>query len=191
MDTRTPLIAAISNHHIEAVKIFLGAGALVDNADMGRKSPLLRARTEFITKLLLEHGADPNKAEEWDKSTPLLEAAFWGHNEVICILLETGADTEQRNKWGTAPLINAASPNHIEAVKILLGAKALVDNADMDGRSPLWWTESEPIAKILLDHGDDPNKADENGTTPLHRAALRGNGDIIISLIEGGAEPRL
>ena len=158
---------------------------------MGRKSPLLRARTEFITKLLLEHGADPNKAEEWDKSTPLLEAAFWGHNEVICILLETGADTEQRNKWGTAPLINAASQNHIEAVKILLGAKALVDNADLDGRSPLWGTGSELIVKILLDHGADPNKADENGTTPLHRAALRGNGDIIISLIEGGAEPRL
>ena len=42
---------------------------------------------------------------------------------------------------------------------------------------------------MLIEHGADPNKADEYGRTPLHRAFSIGNGALIKTLIEGGADP--
>ena len=91
---------------------------------------------EEVKRLICKHMVNVNIKMGWEGSTPLREAAFGGHNEVICILFEARADTEQRNRDGYTPLIAAISNHHIEAVKILLGAGALVDNADMGRKSP-------------------------------------------------------
>lgn len=44
----------------------------------------------------------------------------------------------------------------------------------MTGRTPLVFAvigENAAIVKYLLDHGADPDKADDDGLTPLHSAA--------------------
>jgi ankyrin repeat protein len=47
------------------------------------------------------------------------------------------------------------------------------------------------IVKLLLEHGADPNAAQDGGFTPLHSAAQNDDVDSVESLIEAGADPRL
>ena len=124
MDTRTQRIAAISNHHIEAVKIFLGAGALVDNADVDGRGPLWRVESGSIAKILLEHGADPNKADKYGK-TPLHSAAYIGKRVLIKSLIEEGADIGRRDKQGRSPLEVTRECGHENTFKRILAQLGL------------------------------------------------------------------
>lgn len=50
---------------------------------------------------------------------------------------------------------------------------------------------STPVAKVLLNHGADPNVADSStGTTPLHDAARTGYLDTVRLLVEYQADPQ-
>ena len=46
------------------------------------------------------------------------------------------------------------------------------------GQTPLYWTRDYETFKYILEKVDDKNPADENGDTPLHRAAEDGQTDI-------------
>ncbi len=74
------------------------------------------------------------------------------------MLLDAGADIEKRNRLGATPLLDAA----------------------------LWG--DEPVARLLLEHGADPN-ADKGEFTPLLVAALRGNASLAALLLKHGADP--
>jgi hypothetical protein len=45
------------------------------------------------------------------------------------------------------------------------------------------------VAKLLLEHGADPNAQDKHGNTPLHDAAFEGHVGIIKLLLDHGADP--
>ena len=45
----------------------------------------------------------------------------------------------------------------------------------------------EEVARLLLDGGADPNKANRHGRTALHLAARGGHTSIVKTLIDGGA----
>ena len=44
------------------------------------------------------------------------------------------------------------------------------------------------VAELLLDNGADVNAKDKHGNTPLHKATLRGNKDIVELLRKHGAK---
>ena len=50
---------------------------------------------------------------------------------------------------------------------------------------------SDAITRLLLAGGADPNSADESQCTPLHRAALEGQADVLRSLLLFAANPTL
>uniref|UniRef100_A0A0D3GXP6 Uncharacterized protein n=1 Tax=Oryza barthii TaxID=65489 RepID=A0A0D3GXP6_9ORYZ len=59
------------------------------------------------------------------------------------------------------------------------------------GRTPLVFAvigENAAIVKYLLDHGADPDKADDDGLTPLHSAAGIGDCEMIEMLLAKGAD---
>ncbi len=91
---------------------------------------------------------------------PLGLAAFFGHRDIVRVLVEHGAQT------------NLAARN-AQRVTALHGAVA---RGDVD------------IVKMLLEHGADPNAPQESGFVPLHEAAAKGNEAIARLLVEHGAQ---
>ena len=89
-----------------------------------------------MVQLLLDRGADPNKANEggW---TPLHEAAQNGHTVVLQLLLDRGADLNKANESGFTPLYTAAFAGHKYVVKLLLDRGADPDLTNDDGNTPL------------------------------------------------------
>ena len=87
-------------------------------------------------------------------NTALMRASFWGHKEVVKILLENGADIEAKDESGITVLMQASLQGHEEVVKILLKKGADIEAKDKYGNTTLMlasgW-DHEEVVKILLE----------------------------------------
>ena len=86
---------------------------------------------------------------------------------------------------GLTPLVFAARENDIESAKLLIAAKADVNQTTEYGWTPLLVAVNNrnyQLAKVLLDSGANPNLANKGGWTPLYLATDNRN-------IEGGDYP--
>ena len=86
---------------------------------------------------------------------------------------------------GLTPLVFAAREGDLESAKLLIAAKANVNQTTEYGWTPLLTAVNNrnyQIAKLLLDNGADPNLANKGGWTPLYLATDNRN-------IEGGDYP--
>jgi ankyrin repeat protein len=132
------------------------------------------ARHPGLTKLLLDHGADPNDEEtpyhvpegydntvlrlilESGKLTPeslttiLIRKADWHDEDGMALALEHGANPNQITRWGNAALHQSLRRDN-----------GLV------------------IIQLLLDHGADPNITTPEGISAVQIAANRGRGDAL------------
>jgi len=95
----------------------------------------------------------------FNRTTPLHSAAYYGDLEMVRVLLEYGVDVNTRNRGGFTPLNYASRGGHRN-----------------DAR----------VARLLIAHGADPNIPEQNGCTPLHRASMNGRIEIVRLLIEYG-----
>jgi len=62
---------------------------------------------------------DPNVKDN-EGATPLHNAAWRGHLDVVKLLLEHGADPNVKDNAGNTPLHNAARRGRLDVVKLLL-----------------------------------------------------------------------
>jgi len=87
-------------------------------------------------------------------------AVFFGRLETAQALLELGADARlaSTNAMHVAPIHAAAAAGRVD------------------------------LARILLEHGADPNARQESDFTPLHEAARSGNLELTRLLVEHGAD---
>jgi ankyrin repeat protein len=92
---------------------------------------------------------------------PLGLAAFFGHPEVVALLLERGAD------------MDAVARNEQVRTTALQAAAASGDNES---------------ARLLVEAGADVNVAQPGGFTALHAAAANGNEELAALLLEHGAD---
>ena len=79
-------------------------------------------RLEVVSRLLLEKGADVNKADLL-RHTPLYAACKEDHQGVARLLLEHGADTDIPDRLGRTPLDIAREKGHAEIVTLLEQAR--------------------------------------------------------------------
>lgn len=209
---RTPLIAAAYMGHYEAVEILLDHKAEVDLADGDGRTALSVAALCVptvagvksygeVASLLLDRGADPGHRDH-DGMTPLLLAAYEGHDNVVELLLEAGADVDETpgpegnvsSAAAVTPLLAAAAMGHMKTVCRLLFWGAAVDAIDCEGRTALCLAAargSVEVVRALLDRGLDENHKDDLGWTPLHAAACEGHRSVCAALTERGSMARV
>lgn len=209
------LQAAAFGGRLEIVQLLLRHGALIDQVVGSHGTALSAAASngqDRVVRELLNAGADVNTPEgqfgcplvasvEFDetmgcseyvhKSGALYPNLFLertikgGEHNVTELLIEAGANILDH---GAAALSKAAEKGFKRLVNLLLAHGARFDPAALDRAI---WTGDEDIAKIALNHGADPNKADEKGHIPLLKAINGGNVDLVQILVEAGADPNL
>jgi ankyrin repeat protein len=135
------VIPAVIRGDVEAVKALLSDS---ENVDInwtagGRGSSALSTAAASnqiaIAQLLLDRGADPNIASQWNE-TPLQAAAYHGNTEILKLLIDAGArlDTAE-TQYGFTALASAARNGHMDAIKLLLDAGADRSLRIKDGRT--------------------------------------------------------
>ncbi|KAL7755373.1 hypothetical protein ACKLNR_014471 [Fusarium oxysporum f. sp. zingiberi] len=88
--------------------------------------------------------------------TNLMIASYYGHHEIVKLLLEKGANVEVNDNRGCTPLLWAAAEGHEAVVKLLLEKGANVEAKDNCGRTPLQVATDyghEAMATLLLRTG--------------------------------------
>lgn len=94
---------ACSKGHEGVARLLLGSGAEVGRTTNRFKSSALhfaaRNGNKNVVQLLIDSGADI-EAKDYQGSTPLWEATISSQEAVIALLLEKGANVNQRNKGG-------------------------------------------------------------------------------------------
>jgi ankyrin repeat protein len=96
------------------------------------------------------------------RSLALLWTARYGHEAVVKLLLEKGAELEAKDSYGRTPLSWAAEKGHDAVVKLLLEKGAELEAKDNSyGRTPLSWAAEkrhEVVVKLLLEKGAQNHK---------------------------------
>ncbi|CAL4969309.1 unnamed protein product [Urochloa decumbens] len=162
----------------------------VNAPDKSGDTPLVnavRGGTVGVVQYLLEHGANPDKADG-KGCTPLHFAAEGGHCEIVKALLSKGANVDSFCDAGT-PLHMAAFCENDDVIKILLDHHPDCNKAFNDGYTPLYMAliaGSLRCVKLLIEAGADVKGV---GTViPLVHAANKGLTDFYNCLLEAGAD---
>lgn len=98
-------------------------------------------------------------ARDKDGSTPLHCAVWKGHQPVVGLLLQVGADVNAHNEndhWGTTALHAAAHANQPAIAQLLIDHGADINAKDREGRTPLFHTtfhKATAAAKVLEKQG--------------------------------------
>lgn len=142
-----------------------------------------------LVNALIVMGADLSWEGKYG-GTPLYSAVSNNNKEIVQMLLEAGADSNQKAQGKYYPLIRACDkyrPN-LEIINLLFEYGADPNIQDNDGNTPLHIAvenASSEIIELLISKGADPNIQDNIGNTPLHIPA---NYKIQELLIKHGAD---
>ena len=78
----------------------------------------IEGNTEMVKSLVSSPGADVNATNERG-STPLLEAARFGHDDICRVLIAAGANLKAKDNDGKTALMLAVQNNHDDVVRVL------------------------------------------------------------------------
>lgn len=177
------MFQAVAKGDLGAVRVLLDNGASIDAHDEGRGTPLMVAVGNHdiaMVKLLLEKGANISVRDRYGE-TALTEAARSFDPNMLRTLLDGNPDINDKN----AALLQAAGdgPVVIQTVGASLNPNGQRDQAATAPLEQPWITN----VRLLLDSGASVEARDEEGSTPLMRAASYGQTEIFKLLIERGA----
>ncbi|WYZ41405.1 hypothetical protein EsH8_V_000300 [Colletotrichum jinshuiense] len=159
------LVDAVLCQDHESVRLLLLFGADPNSADKDGITPLFAAvemNAVDIAKMLLKYGADPNLSAGSSQESPLAISVIDVKIDFVHLLLTYGGD-----------------PNHIMAN----GNTVLI--ASMNKTTP------KKLVELMLDYGSDPNVKNREGKTALFEAIMSARVDLLIALLDHGANPNL
>jgi ankyrin repeat protein len=126
-------------------------------------------------------------------STVLHKAVLSGRLQVICVLIDNGADVNMKDSEGNTALHLAAKEGKVDAVRCLVERESRVSASNKNGDTPLHVAAKNgkfEIVRYLVEEGADINKLNkkESGKTALHVAACEDDLDIVKFLYENGGQ---
>ncbi|XP_006625836.2 ankyrin repeat and EF-hand domain-containing protein 1 [Lepisosteus oculatus] len=151
------------------------------------------ANDSEMCSFLLSLGAHPD-VQDKQGCTPVMKAAELGHDTVVTILAEAGADMKMVDSEGKGVLFYCISPTkrHLCCLQISLKHKADVNNCSRKGK-PVFLLACEhakdcvTICMNILENGADPNATDEiTGHTALMEAAKAGTVELVRAILQRG-----
>lgn len=158
--------AAVRRGDLAAVEALIAAGANINDADEDGFTPLLRAVFDGqveATRYLIAGGADVNVRQminlhalriqgiEIDHERPqvsvtaLVAAAFMGHQSIVELLVENGADVNAATADKQTPLKAALEGGHHKIARYLLAHAADLEKVRLDDRE-----SSKELAGMLF-----------------------------------------
>ncbi len=174
-DLQSLLERAIRDGNLLAVRRVLASGASAYRRTPSGSSPLAVACSlghRALAALLIEHGADPNVADDRG-FTPLHWAAFKDGPDLVELLLDRQAEVNARTSTGATALHQAAASGNVHSIDLLLAAGARVNDADQEGATPLYRALVAghlDAAERLHAAGADWTAAHRSGITPASLA---------------------
>ncbi|MDD9901253.1 MAG: ankyrin repeat domain-containing protein [Alphaproteobacteria bacterium] len=145
-------------------------------------------------KNFLENGAHPNNIYDTnpDKMTPLASVASQYRPDLVTLLLEYGADINQKSgQLQETALINAAFHGNEDSVALLLQYGADFELTDKHGWTPLLSAANKGHTAVitrLLDAGANINRTNEDGSTALMFSAYAIHAPALHLLLQRGAD---
>jgi len=173
----TALMTATRSGSIDAVKALLQHGADVKAKDTVTQQTALmwavRSNFPAAVDLYLEYGAEINARTRTGK-TPAARPPGAGGGSHGSGIVRSGwpeQGFQGETPGGMTPLLYAARDGRIDIARILVAAKADVQQADVNSITPLLMAITNKhldVAKFLLEKGAAVNAADWWGRTPLY-----------------------
>ncbi|XP_045538389.1 ankyrin repeat domain-containing protein 29 [Papilio machaon] len=194
---------AAEHGYTELVRLLLQSGAAVDyRVDSGEQFPrttlcdeplrlAIRNKHYEVARLLLEHGADPNKRYFFGAEINLVSDP-----EYLELLLSFGANPDSRDRAGLTPLMKAARQKRgIEAVLLLISYGADVNamaDARNDYRTVMHYavlSGNPDMVNLLIKQGGRVNYegVELNKPSALDLAILKGDVAMVQMLMSAGA----
>ena len=200
----TLVMTASRSGSAEVVQLLLAAGA----------DPNARPKRKETTPCVF----DPRRmcSVQAGGQSALMWAVAQKHHDVVKVLLEHGADVHARShvyavkksadvphpvpenqrafpQGGDTALIFAARLGDLVSTKLLVSAKANVNDADGWGMSAMAlaaYNDHTDVVEYLLEFGADPNLPSSE-IAPLHAAILHRNERMVDALLAHGTDPEL
>lgn len=121
-----------------------------------------------VVRFLIERGAKLN--EQPGEVTPLIMAAWSGHQETVVVLLQAGSNPNAKDESGWSALTHAARKGYVDIARLLIEHGADVNVRLSDGNTPLSWAQAKKNQKmidLLKSAGATENKENQriNGVT--------------------------
>ncbi|SCA64229.1 hypothetical protein SCG7086_CU_00020 [Chlamydiales bacterium SCGC AG-110-P3] len=187
----SPLKYAVNCKNPEVVKLLVKAGAdpLLDKKFAGSPfAAAVKSGNIPLIKAFVAGGFDLNTEERF-RRTPLLWALLDEEDlGMIQSLAKAGADLDFCSSRGEIVLVEAASRNNVEAVKLLAEMGADLERCDKWSNTPLRVTDQTETIQALVEAGADLEARGSDGLTPLMYAVSCNNSRYIKALLAAGSK---
>lgn len=197
----SPLLDAVNANDIARVKELLELGAQPDPPGVARSllgSAIHRIQdgrfvcATDIIRLLLDHGADPNRPDPRIRSYPLEDALEIGDMACAQLLREKGAKLEQNGGDSYKLMVSAVKgvvlTGNLKLLDLVIGwgvdPNAIDPKTGFYSLSQAVWDNNIKVAQALLDRGVNPCLRESDGSTPLDVARSLKRSAGLISLLE-------
>ncbi|XP_025021566.1 ankyrin repeat and SAM domain-containing protein 3 isoform X3 [Python bivittatus] len=145
-----------------------------------------------VVKDSIERGEKDLNQQNRGGWTPLMYASYIGHDTIVHMLLEAGANVNMSTPEGQTPLMLAASCGNECVAAFLLKQGAELEMKDIHGWTALFHCTSaghQQMVKFLLDSGANANCREPLcGYSPLMEAAASGHEIIVQYLLSHGVK---
>jgi ankyrin repeat protein len=155
---------AVAEGKIDVLRLLIDRGADLNVRNHDGRLPLhdcFELNHDDFAKILLEAGAAPDACG----------AAAYGMHDQLQQILKNDPETANDLTTGNSPLGWAAYGHQPRSATILFEHGAVADRPPYDAYAwgPAAMVASKDVARVLLEHGANPNWRDEEGNTPMHR----------------------